>query len=258
MKAGTWFGAMPANVSVSERANVTAGLAKLVDEVNQYAAVIHSATAAATCGSGARDESRMVSSRPNVAMTSPRYSPTLPRTRALLCSSGSPNIACAATTPTHAPANWAAALGDRLFQRQGTADRGRTRYGRIEMRPRDRREDRDQREKPGAGRDRRSRGAQPRHCRPTSCSPMIPEPTTIASSNAVPSASAPTRRITARVSDLPAVCCSAAMRSSASSGRLGQQRDALLEHRERFHEGGALRFVVAGRPPPGPRRPSAR
>ncbi len=35
MKAGTQDGAMPANVSLSERARVMAGLAKLVDEVNQ-------------------------------------------------------------------------------------------------------------------------------------------------------------------------------------------------------------------------------
>jgi hypothetical protein len=33
-------GAMPANVSVSDRANVTAGLANEVDAVNQYAAVM--------------------------------------------------------------------------------------------------------------------------------------------------------------------------------------------------------------------------
>jgi hypothetical protein len=35
MKAGTLLGAIPANVSVSERAKVTAGLAKLVEDVNQ-------------------------------------------------------------------------------------------------------------------------------------------------------------------------------------------------------------------------------
>ena len=37
MKAGAWAGAMPANVSDSDRAMVTAGLANDVDEVNQYA-----------------------------------------------------------------------------------------------------------------------------------------------------------------------------------------------------------------------------
>jgi hypothetical protein len=48
MNAATWLGAIPAKVSLSERANVTAGFAKLVDDVNQYAAVIQSATATAT------------------------------------------------------------------------------------------------------------------------------------------------------------------------------------------------------------------
>jgi hypothetical protein len=48
MKAGTLDGSMPANVFVSDRASVTAGLANEVEEVNQYAAVMYAATAAAT------------------------------------------------------------------------------------------------------------------------------------------------------------------------------------------------------------------
>jgi hypothetical protein len=40
MKAAMPCGAIPANVSDSERAMVTAGLAKDVDEVNQYADVM--------------------------------------------------------------------------------------------------------------------------------------------------------------------------------------------------------------------------
>ena len=35
MKAGAWEGATPENVSVKERASVTAGFAKEVDDVNQ-------------------------------------------------------------------------------------------------------------------------------------------------------------------------------------------------------------------------------
>ena len=45
MKAGTLLGRMPANVSVAARAIVTAGFAKDVEEVNQYADVIYAATA---------------------------------------------------------------------------------------------------------------------------------------------------------------------------------------------------------------------
>jgi hypothetical protein len=41
MKPGASAGRMPANVSESERASVTAGLANDVDAVNQYAAVMY-------------------------------------------------------------------------------------------------------------------------------------------------------------------------------------------------------------------------
>jgi hypothetical protein len=40
MKPGTSAARMPANVSVNARATVTAGLAKDVDAVNHYAAVM--------------------------------------------------------------------------------------------------------------------------------------------------------------------------------------------------------------------------
>src|SRR6185436_2338253 len=40
MNAGTSEGRIPANVSLSDRARVTAGFAKDVEEVNQYAALI--------------------------------------------------------------------------------------------------------------------------------------------------------------------------------------------------------------------------
>ena len=45
---GTSTGRIPANVSESDRAIVTAGFANDVDEVNQYAAVMYAATANAT------------------------------------------------------------------------------------------------------------------------------------------------------------------------------------------------------------------
>lgn len=40
MNKGTSWGAIPAKVLVMHRATVIAGFAKLVDEVNQYAAVM--------------------------------------------------------------------------------------------------------------------------------------------------------------------------------------------------------------------------
>jgi hypothetical protein len=48
IKPGTSTGRMPANVSLADRASVTAGFANEVDEVNQYAAVMYAATAKGT------------------------------------------------------------------------------------------------------------------------------------------------------------------------------------------------------------------
>ncbi len=79
MNAGTFAGAMPAKVSVRARAMVTAGLAKLVEEVNQYAALIQSATAAAISCLVARDNRRIKSTRPKVATASPSHSPAVAR-----------------------------------------------------------------------------------------------------------------------------------------------------------------------------------
>ena len=45
MKAGASTGLMPANVSLADRANVTAGFANDVEAVNQYAAMMYAATA---------------------------------------------------------------------------------------------------------------------------------------------------------------------------------------------------------------------
>ena len=50
MKAGACTGAMPEKVSVQLLATVTAGLAKEVEAVNQYAAVMYRPTAQGTRG----------------------------------------------------------------------------------------------------------------------------------------------------------------------------------------------------------------
>lgn len=46
---------MPENVSLSDRAIVTAGFAKEVEDVNQYAAVMYAPTANATAFEGNRE-----------------------------------------------------------------------------------------------------------------------------------------------------------------------------------------------------------
>src|SRR5690349_16244752 len=90
---GTLRGEMPANVSVSARARVTAGLANDVDEVNQYALVMNAATATGMASRRKRDRSMMINSNPKVAIASPKPSPSVGLTWAEVWRSGSPYIA---------------------------------------------------------------------------------------------------------------------------------------------------------------------
>src|SRR4051794_41069565 len=76
MNAGTDDGAMPANVFVSIRPIVTAGLANDVDDVNQYAAAMYPATAnGAAEARPERTTPRMTSTSPKVATISPSQIP---------------------------------------------------------------------------------------------------------------------------------------------------------------------------------------
>lgn len=63
---------MPANVSLSDLAIVTAGLANDVDAVNQYAAVMYAPTAKGTTFERPREHPQIAESRPKVAMNSLR------------------------------------------------------------------------------------------------------------------------------------------------------------------------------------------
>src|SRR6185503_625283 len=69
--AGTSLGSMPANVSVSARASVTAGLANEVDDVNQYAEVMYAPTAYGVASGRWRGTMVTTSTSPSVATTSP-------------------------------------------------------------------------------------------------------------------------------------------------------------------------------------------
>src|SRR5262249_5368952 len=102
-KAGTDLGAMPVNVLVSERATVTAGVAKLVLDVNQDPAPMYAPTAnGAAVVRPERTTPKITSSRPNVATASASQTP--PPLRVFVESSiaGSENIRLARTAP-HAP-----------------------------------------------------------------------------------------------------------------------------------------------------------
>src|SRR5436190_19063652 len=105
MNAGASTGRIPANVLLSERAIVTAGLAKDVDEVNQYAAEINAATDNATAITLWRRETAMITpTRPKLAMNSPNHCSGPERTFVDAKNVGNPNIKFAAATPVNAPA----------------------------------------------------------------------------------------------------------------------------------------------------------
>ena len=70
MKAGVSIGLMPANVSLIDLANVTAGFANEVEAVNQYAAVMYAATANGTADDRNRTQPQITASNPNVATNS--------------------------------------------------------------------------------------------------------------------------------------------------------------------------------------------
>src|SRR5215208_5558191 len=73
-KAGIDLGAIPAKVSENVRAIATAGFAKLVDDVNQYAAPMYAPTAgAAQAPRPVRTRARIRATSPAVATASPTH-----------------------------------------------------------------------------------------------------------------------------------------------------------------------------------------
>ncbi len=67
---GASAGRMPEKVSLAARAKVTAGLAKDVEEVNQYAATMYPATAKGTAWARQRTHPLMTINNPKVATNS--------------------------------------------------------------------------------------------------------------------------------------------------------------------------------------------
>src|SRR2546423_4916680 len=103
IKPGTSTGRMPANVSLAERASVTAGFANDVDAVNQDAAVMYAPTAKGAAVERRRAQPQITASRPNVAMNSLSSCAKPERAWREAKNTGSPNITLAAATPTNAP-----------------------------------------------------------------------------------------------------------------------------------------------------------
>src|SRR5262249_42143554 len=107
-KPGTSWGRIPAKVSVAARARVTAGFAKLVEDVNQYAAAMYAPTANGTALERRRAHPQITDRRPKVATSSPRSCGAPARAWVDAEKIGSSNIASANATPAYAPAIWAA------------------------------------------------------------------------------------------------------------------------------------------------------
>src|SRR5947209_20539559 len=109
-KGATDAGAIPAKVSESVRARVTAGLAKVVDDVKKYAPVMYAPTAnGVAVARPPRTTPKITRSNPKVATTSPSHSPGLLRAWPDTLTAGSENIKLATRTPTAPPATWASA-----------------------------------------------------------------------------------------------------------------------------------------------------
>src|SRR5437879_1070108 len=105
MNIGADDGLMPAKLSDRVRAMVTAGLAKLVDEVKKYAPPIHTPTATATTlARPVRTQPWMTSSNPAVATTSESHSAPDDRVLVEMSIAGSSNMRLATMAPRQPPA----------------------------------------------------------------------------------------------------------------------------------------------------------
>src|SRR5437016_2747531 len=107
MNAGASAGRIPANVSVADRARVTAGFANDVEAVNQYAAVMYAATAKGTALERRRAHPDITARSPKVATNSLKTWAGPARACREAMKRGVSNITCAAATPPKAPATCA-------------------------------------------------------------------------------------------------------------------------------------------------------
>ena len=99
---------MPAKVSERVRATSIIGLAKLVDEDHQYAAVMYAPTAkGASAARPAGASAKISTTSPKVATASDSQRPPPERSLPEMVTAGRSNIRLATTAPTAPPASWA-------------------------------------------------------------------------------------------------------------------------------------------------------
>ena len=108
MNIGALDGEIPAKVSEKVRATVTAGLAKLVDEVKKYAPAMYAATASANhCSLRDLTTPIITIKRPKVAMASDNQISHPVRFFVDQLTTSSSNMRLAAIAPDIPPMNWA-------------------------------------------------------------------------------------------------------------------------------------------------------
>src|SRR4030081_1346822 len=104
MNATTEPGSIPAKVSDSTRAVVTAGFAKLYDDVKKYAPVMYAPTAKGTAAARPlRTVPKITSSSPNVAIASPSQRLDDERAWWEIFTAGNENMSFARVAPAPAP-----------------------------------------------------------------------------------------------------------------------------------------------------------
>src|SRR5579862_6244958 len=95
--------AIPAKVAVNPRARVTAGLAKDVDDVNQYAAVMVRPTRLGMARGAWRRPPKIATISENVATDSANHCAPPLRAVAPIANGARSNIRCAAAVPARPP-----------------------------------------------------------------------------------------------------------------------------------------------------------
>src|ERR1700716_3632788 len=110
MNGSTEFGAIPANESENIRPTVTAGFAKDVELVNQYAAPMYAPTAAADSeAQPVRASAKITAISPAVGTTSPTKCPMVNRSLVKISNAVLSNMTFARTAPMMPPDTCAAA-----------------------------------------------------------------------------------------------------------------------------------------------------
>src|SRR5690242_7691064 len=102
-KPGTFAGLIPENVSLRERAIVTAGFAKDVEDVNQYADVMYAPTANGAISERNREQPQITHIKPNVATNSLKTCAPPLRACCDRETAGNPNIKWAVIAPVIPP-----------------------------------------------------------------------------------------------------------------------------------------------------------